>query len=107
MGWKREVDQIERRRELAAAHGGADAVAKQHERGRLVLRERIEALVDPDSFREYGSVAGRSETDDDGGLKSFSPANVVVGVARVEGRRAVVCGDDFTIRGAAYSPAGL
>jgi len=107
LSWKPEVDEIERRRALAAAHGGPEAVAKQHARGRLTVRERVDALVDPGSFREHGGIAGRSETDERGHVESFSPANVVVGVASIDGRPVVVGGDDFTIRGAAYSPAGL
>ncbi|MGE4606098.1 MAG: carboxyl transferase domain-containing protein [Myxococcota bacterium] len=107
MSWEKEVDQIARRRELAREHGGAEAVARQHERGRLAVRERIDALVDPASFNEWGGVAGVSETDDEGGVKSFTASNVVLGVASIDGRPVVVCGDDFTIRGAAYSPAGL
>ena len=46
MSWKPEVDQIERRRELAAQLGGPEAVEKQHARGRLTVRERIDTLVD-------------------------------------------------------------
>ena len=107
MSWKDEVDGIAGRHERALAHGGRDAVAKQHERGRLAVRERIDALVDRDSFRERGRVAGQSELDAAGQLKSFTPANVVTGMARIDGRPVVVSGDDFTIRGAAYSAVGL
>jgi acetyl-CoA carboxylase carboxyltransferase component len=107
MSWKREVDEIQRRRELAAELGGADAVAAQHAKGRLTVRERIAALVDDGSFREHGAIAGQSETDAEGRLKSFQPANVVTGIARIDGRPVVIGGDDFTIRGAAYSAAGL
>ena len=45
MSWKPEVDGIEQRRRLAAEHGGAEAVAKQHELGRLAIRERIFASL--------------------------------------------------------------
>jgi acetyl-CoA carboxylase carboxyltransferase component len=107
MSWEREVEQIRERERRALELGGAEAVARQHERGRLSVRERIDALCDRGSFREYGSVSGTSETDDEGNLKSFTPANAVVGVAQIDGRRVVVCGDDFTLRGAAYSPAGM
>ena len=107
MSWEREVEGIRARRELAQRHGGEEAVAKQHGRGRLTVRERIAALVDDDSFREYGSVAGLGEVDDAGELKSFGPANVVTGTARLDGRPLVVCGDDFTVGGAAYSAVGI
>lgn len=106
MSWKPEADEIERRRERARAGGGAEAAEKQHARGRLTVRERVAALVDPGSFREHGDGAG-TVTSGPGGAESFTPANVVVGSALVAGRPCVVAGDDFTIRGGAYSPAGL
>ena len=104
MSWKPEVDEIERRRALAAEQGGAEAVEKHRARGRLPVRERIEALVDLHSFRESGRITGVVDEED---ASRFTPANVVVGSALIDGRPAVVCGDDFTIRGAAYSPASL
>ena len=107
MSWKREVDGIEERRRRAAEHGGTEAVARQHERGRLTIRERIDGLVDADSFREQGPIAGSSETGENGELRSFSPANYVLGVARIDGRPCVVGGEDFTQRGGSPSPAGL
>lgn len=107
MSWQDEVEAIEKRRELAKEHGGAEAVAQHRERGRLPVRERINALIDPGSLREHGSVSGVGEEDDTGALKSFGPANVVTGVAKIDGRPVVVCGDDFTIGGAAYSAVGI
>jgi len=107
MSWKPEVDEIERRRALAHQQGGGPAVARQHDKGRLTVRERIDALVDEGSFREQGRVAGHAETDADGRTTAFTPANVVMGSARIDGRPAVVCGDDFTLRGGAYSAVGL
>ncbi|MCH2173856.1 propionyl-CoA carboxylase [Myxococcota bacterium] len=107
MSWDDEIDAIARRRELAKLHGGDEAVAKQHQRGRGVVRDRISGLVDAESFHEQGSVAGVGEVDDAGNLKSFGPANVVVGSAKIEGRPVVVCGDDFTVGGAAYSAVGI
>ena len=107
MSWKPEVDEIERLRALARQQGGAEAVRQQHARGRLTVRERIEALVDPGSFREHGELAGHSERGEDGELRSFAPANVVVGIARIDGRPVVIGGDDFTIRGGAYTAVGL
>ncbi|RIL01362.1 MAG: propionyl-CoA carboxylase [Proteobacteria bacterium] len=107
MSWKPEADEIERRRALAKQHGGAESVARQHERGRLSVRERIDALADAGSFREHGDTAGAAETDAAGRATRFTPSNVVVGTARIDGRPVVIGGDDFTIRGGSYSPAGL
>jgi len=104
MSWKPEVDEIERRRARALELGGKEAVAKHHERGRLNVRERISLLVDRDSFRERGQIAGQSEAEDG---SDFQPTGVVLGTAQIGGRPVVVCGDDFTIRGGAYSEGGI
>ena len=104
MSWQPEVDEIERRRRRALEMGGRENVEKHRSRGRLNVRERIEALVDRDSFREHGRIAGQSEAPDGA---DFEPTSVVVGTARIAGRPVAVCGDDFTIRGGAYSDAGI
>ena len=106
MSWKPEVEGIEERARRAEELGGADAVARQHERGRLSIRERITGLLDPESFAEQGPVAGASHTDADGRL-DFTPANYVLGLGRIDGRPVVVGGEDFTQRGGSPSPAGL
>jgi acetyl-CoA carboxylase carboxyltransferase component len=107
VSWKPEVEGIGRRRELALEQGGAEAVARQHEAGKLTIRERIDGLVDPGSLREQGPIAGHSETDEQGSLLGFSPANYVLGFARVDGRPIVVGGEDFTQKGGSPSPAGF
>lgn len=107
MSWKPEVERIEEERLRALELGGPDAVAKQHERGRMTVRERIEAVGDPGTFQEQGPMAGYAEVDDDGALTSFTPANYVLGVTRIDGRPCVVGGEDFTQRGGSPTPAGL
>ena len=86
--------------------GGEERVQRQHDAGRLTVRERIERLLDPGSFDEIGALAGFGEYGADGALESFTPANLVAGSGRIEGRRVVVCGDDFTVRGGA-ADAGI
>ncbi len=107
MSWKPEVDEIQRRRELAREHGGAAAVERQHRAGRLTIRERIAALTDPESFQEQGPLAGDAELDEDGKLRGFRPANYVLGIAKIDGRPVVVGGEDFTLRAGSPSAAGL
>lgn len=79
--------------------GGAEKVRRQHEGGRLTVRERIDRLLDAGSFHEIGGIAGSGEYDDNGDLISLTPANCVFGRGRVDGRAVVVVGDDFTVRG--------
>jgi acetyl-CoA carboxylase carboxyltransferase component len=105
MDWEPELDELRRREALAREMGGPEKVARQHERGRLTVRERIERLLDEGSFHETGALAGQADYGDDGQLEGFVPANMVVGQGRVEGRRVVIQGDDFTVRGGAADAA--
>ena len=107
MSWQKEVDGIELRRRLALEHGGPEAVKQQHAKGRLTIRERCTGLLDEGSFREQGRIAGYSEMDENGELRTFSPANYVLGFGKIEGRPCVVGGEDFTLRGGSPTPAGL
>ncbi|MDA7839643.1 propionyl-CoA carboxylase [Luminiphilus sp.] len=107
MTWKAETDEIARRRKLALNQGGAEAIAKQHSQNRLTIRERIEKLIDPGSLEEVGPAAGTPHYDENGVLTGLDPANFVLGFAKVEGRRIIVGGEDFTLRGGSPSAAGL
>jgi acetyl-CoA carboxylase carboxyltransferase component len=104
VSWEPELDELRRREELARRMGGEERVARQHQSGRLTVRERIERLFDPGTFHETGAIAGQA-TYDDGELVDFLPANMVVGHGRVNGRRIAVQGDDFTVRGGAADAA--
>lgn len=79
--------------------GGVDKVKRQHDQGRLTVRERIDKLIDKGSFHEIGAVSGIGEYDSSGELQKLTPANCVFGRGRVDGRTVVVVGDDFTVRG--------
>ncbi|MDF3809467.1 carboxyl transferase domain-containing protein [Rhodopseudomonas sp. BAL398] len=99
MTWKPELDELARRESFARRMGGADKVKRQHDQGRLTVRERIDGLVDPDSFHEIGAVSGIAEYNDNGELTELTPANCVFGRGAIDGRTVVVVGDDFTVRG--------
>ncbi len=101
MSWQPEIDELKAREARAFEMGGTEKVARQHDNGRLTVRERIGKLADPDSFHEIGAVAGKAVYDDDGTMIEFRPANFVFGRAKVDGRRVVLAGDDFTVRGGA------
>ena len=107
MSWQEEADEIVLRRTLSKEQGGETAIASQHAKGRLTIRERIEALIDPQSFEEHGDGAGFAEKSQAGDITAFSPANYVVGFADVGGRRVVVGGEDFTLKGGSPNGAGL
>ncbi len=98
MSWQPEIDELQRRRQLAEACGGTEAVAKHHAQGKLTVRERVAALADPGSFREVGKLAGKATYDASGQLKTFEPAPYVMGIARINGRPVAIGGEDYTIR---------
>src|ERR1700688_934025 len=99
MSWKPELDDLARREAFAREMGGVDKVKRQRDQGRLTVRERIDALLDHESFHEVGAVAGIGEYDAHGQLSNLTPANCVFGRGRIDGRTVVVVGDDFTVRG--------
>jgi acetyl-CoA carboxylase carboxyltransferase component len=107
VSWDEEVRELERRRRLAQAQGGKAAIARQHAKGRLTIRERIAALLDPGTFEEQGRATAIPEYDDQDVLQGFVPANYVVGFGRIHGRRVAVGGEDFTLKGGSPNAAGL
>ncbi len=99
MSWQPELDELARRPAFAHARGGPDKVKRQHDAGRLTVRERIDRMVDAGSFHEVGALSGIGEYDERGRLQGVTPANCVFGRGLVDGRPVVVVGDDFTVRG--------
>jgi len=106
MSWERDIEELRRREALAQRMGGPEKVKRQHDGGKLTVRERIDRLLDAGSFHEIGALAGVARYGADGALEAFTPANLVVGRGRVDGRPVVVAGDDFTVRGGA-NDAGI
>ena len=104
MVWQPEIDELNQRRELARQMGGEAGIARQRKRGKLTVRERIEAISDPGSFQEIGGLAGSATYEGDE-LVAFTPANTVIGTSRLDGRRVVLNAGDFTVRGGAADAA--
>ena len=101
-GTAARLAELERRREqLRAAAQDAPSVRKQHEKGKLTARERIEALVDPGSFVELDAMARHRSHDF--GMERNRPLGdgVVTGHATVDGRRVCLFAQDFTVFGGA------
>lgn len=99
MSWEPEIEELHRRRAMAAEMGGAERVARQRDAGKLTIRDRVAAICDPGTFDEVGSVSGVGQYDEQGRLVGLTPANLVCGIAQVDGRACVISGDDFTVRG--------
>ncbi|KAJ5223471.1 hypothetical protein N7468_008013 [Penicillium chermesinum] len=75
---------------------------RQKQAGKLWVRERIDQLLDPDSFQEIGSVSGTVSWKKTGPLRetpaSFVPSNNVQGAGTLRGRKILLTADDFSIR---------
>ncbi|QQS11679.1 MAG: methylmalonyl-CoA carboxyltransferase [Rhodospirillales bacterium] len=99
MSWQPELDELKLRQEMVRRMGGPDKVKRQHDGGRLTVRERIDRLLDPGSFREWGSAAGMATYDGRNDLVELVASNSVTGRGTIDGRPVVVSGDDFTVRG--------
>jgi acetyl-CoA carboxylase carboxyltransferase component len=103
VSWQEEIDRIAARREAARAQGGPEGIRRQHEKGRLTVRERIDRVLDDGTFDEIGPATAVPDADGDG----FTPANYVLGFGRVDGREVVVGGEDFTLKGGSPNASGL
>jgi acetyl-CoA carboxylase carboxyltransferase component len=99
--WSKEVEELNRRKKLAYGLGGEKSIQKQHELGKMTVRERINVLLDQGTFRETGVLAGDAKYGNNNQeLTEFTPCPIVMGTGQINGRNVVVQGDDFTIRGA-------
>ena len=105
MAWEKELEELKRRAALAEKMGGDEKLARQHGRGKLDARERIRRLLDENSFREIGKIAGRGAYDEAGQLKDFSASNFIFGRGRINNAPVVASADDFTVRGGAADAA--
>ena len=104
MVWQPEIDEMKLRQRLAEQMGGPEGIQRQHERGKLTVRERVVKLSDPGSFHEIGKLAGAATYDGEK-LVNFRPANSVMGMCTINGRKAILNGGDFTVRGGAADAA--
>lgn len=104
-GWESELQELEHRRSFAAAMGGPEGIARQHANGKLTVRERIDMLADPGTFREFMGLMGHGQYE---GLEltRFTPRASVDGFCRIDGRKVVVTGGDFTVRGGSGGSSG-
>src|SRR5437762_1836686 len=93
------IEELRRRREASKEPGGKDGAKKQHERGKLTARERIDLLMDPGSFSETDPFA--KHRSHDFGMERTRPDGdgVVTGYGTVDGRRVFVFSQDFTVFG--------
>jgi 3-methylcrotonyl-CoA carboxylase beta subunit len=103
---KELVDEL-RERLARVRQGGSESARKKHtDRGKLLVRDRVDRLLDPGSpFLELNPLAaygmyGKSEDD----VYAVPSAGIVTGIGRVSGRECVVVANDATVKGGTYYP---
>ena len=97
------LQKLEEKRAQARAGGGEKRVAAQHARGKLTARERIELLLDPDSFEEYDMFVEHRCIDFGMSEQKYSGDGVVTGSGTINGRLVYVFSQDFTVFGGSLS----
>jgi acetyl-CoA carboxylase carboxyltransferase component len=97
--WKPILDELERRRAIARAMGGAERVERLlTQRGKLDARRRLDLLFDPGSFVEIGALVGGTE----------APADALVaGFGRVDGRTVLAAAEDFSVLGGSIGAGSM
>ncbi len=94
------VDELEHRLAVARQGGGPKYLARHKEQGKVPPRERIAALLDPDTpFLELSTLAANGMYDDEA-----PAAGVITGIGRVQGRECLIIANDATVKGGTYLP---
>ncbi len=99
------VKELERKRQAAALGGGQRRIDVQHGRGKLTARERIELLLDENSFEEWDTFVEHRCTDFGMAEKRVPGDGVVTGTGTLNGRLVFVFSQDFTVFGGSLSEA--
>ena len=98
-----KIKALVEKRAQARLGGGQKAIEKQHARGKYTARERIEMLVDKDSFEEYDMFKLHRCHNFGMEKKQFLGDGVVAGSATIDGRLVYVYAQDFTVNGGSLS----
>jgi len=97
------IQQLEQKRASARMGGGQKRIEAQHAKGKLMARERIELLLDPDSFEEWDMFVEHRCNDFGMGDQKVPGDGVVTGYGTVNGRPLFVFSQDFTVLGGSLS----
>ena len=100
---QRIIEELERKRTAAEEGGGRARIEAQHGRGKLTARERIEVLLDPGSFEEWGVFVEHRCNDFSMSDKTVPGDGVVTGFGHINGRLVFVFSQDFTVFGGSLS----
>src|SRR5213594_3744438 len=94
------VAELRSKLEAVKKGGGETAVKRHKDRGKMFVRDRIEAVIDPDTpFLEFSALAANGMYDDEA-----PSAGIVTGIGMIQGHRTVIVANDATVKGGTYLP---
>ncbi len=97
-----KISDLKRRKAIILKGGGKEKIKKQHDKGKLTARERIDFLKDPDAiFFEIGLFAGYEMYSDYGGCPA---GGVIAGITYIKNRMCIVVANDATVKAGAWMP---
>jgi methylmalonyl-CoA decarboxylase subunit alpha len=99
MADKKHIQELEKRREEVRMGGGEKAIEKQEAMGKMTARNRIKALLDPNSFQEYDMFVQHEARDFDMAKKILHGDGVIIGTGTIWGRPVCIFAQDFTVAG--------
>ena len=103
MAVENKIADLRSRREKAKLGGGEKRIEAQHAKGKLTARERIEVLVDTDSFEEFDMFIEHTSHDFGMEKKKFAGDGVVTGCGTIDERIVFIFAQDFTVTGGSLS----
>jgi methylmalonyl-CoA carboxyltransferase 12S subunit len=101
MAIEQKIQELHKKRKKLYEGGGKDRQAKQRATGKLTARERVDRLVDPNSFQEVGLFAQHRSTQFGMADKELPADGVITGAAQIDGRLVHLASQDFTVGGGA------
>ncbi len=105
MGKKEKVEELKQKRKDAKKGGGEKRIQKQHDKGKLTARERIDLLIDDGTFEEIDAFVTHRSTDFGLDKKKIPGDGVVTGQGKINGRPVYLFSQDFTVFGGSLSEA--
>ncbi len=103
MNTQNKIEELKSKNEEALLGGGKDKIEKQHAKGKLTARERIDILLDKGSFQEVGKFVVHRSTDFGLEKQRILGDGVITGYGKIDGRLVYVFSQDFTVFGGSLS----
>src|SRR3954466_10663576 len=104
--WKPLIEDLQGRQERSYGMGGPQLVARQRSLGKTPVRERLDLLLDPGTFVEYGLLAASMDPELEKARGYMAADGMVAGIGEIDGRRVAVCAYDFTVMAGSMGQVG-